>query len=276
MNKHISAQGPVLDSLGKEMKAKPNVRAEGAYSLVRMVRVAVTELDGSELYGKARLVMGTDGKPEKLVVTGGLLPLGNVLIAQSGSAAYLITLEKDGKDLAVKTHTNRNGMNLVCEFKITSAMRITGNQMVKDDPESWGDVIAEAELDELKAQLDGVLTGKASSLTTEQVLRATFKFTDGRELEGKSLFGNRAEAVEGTITVDCGERKKMVDALKVCGELGRPNGFLIKGVLANVADLGPVFLNVNSNPNAFTAEIDGLRYSGVVVYPKSHPSGAIA
>jgi hypothetical protein len=73
MNGHIKAQG-MADSLGKQMKPRPDVRAEGAYSEIRMVRVAVSEIDGSEVYGKANLVMGKDGKPEKLEIRGCLLP----------------------------------------------------------------------------------------------------------------------------------------------------------------------------------------------------------
>ncbi len=265
MNEQIKAQETMVDSLGRQMRQRPEVRAEGAYSIVRMIRVAVSEIDGAEVCGKARLVMGKDGKPEKLEIRGGLLPLGSVLIAQSGSAAYLLALEKDGNDFRMTPRVSGDGMTLVCEFCLASAIRIRGTQSAKDDPMSWGDVAAEAELEELKAQLEGVLSGKASALTKQEILGAKFKFTDGSEVEGRLLFGEEASVHAGCIKTEWEKGKpKLIDALRVKGAEGRMGCFLIKGNLQGVADISAAFTDVAVNPQAFTVEIGGHRYSGVI------------
>lgn len=264
MNEHMKAQG-IVDSLGKQMKSRPDVRGEGAYSLVRIVRVAVSELDGSEVCGKARLVMGRDGKPEKLEIRGGLLPLGDVLIAQSGSAAYLLTLEREGNDFKMKPRVSGDGMTLVCEFSLASAMQIKGKERLMEDPLSWGDVVGEMHLNELRTELDGVLSGKASALTKQEILSARFRFTDGSEIEGRVLFGEEASVQPGCIKSEWEKDKpKIVDALRVKGGEGRMGCFIIKGNLQCVTDISAAFTDVAKNPLAFSVEMGGHRYAGVM------------
>ncbi len=265
MDRHLKSQELKFDSLGKPARPMPDVRPEGRYSIRRMVRVSLREIDGSELFGKAALTLGADGKPEKLKVRGGLLPIGNVLVARSSSAEYLLTLEKDGKEPGMRSILNKNGISLVWEFGISGAMRISGDQKEKEDPDSWADVIAEGELDELRSELEGVLSGKASALTRKEVLGARFKFTDGSEVEGKVLFGEGASIQPGCIKSEWEKGKaRLVDALRVRGEAGRMGCFIIKGNLQCVADISAAFTDVAKNPQAFVAEIGGQRYSGVM------------
>lgn len=265
MNRHLKSHEIKFDSLGKPARPMPDVRPEGRYSMGGMVRVSLREIDGSELFGKAVLAMGADGRPEKLKVRGGMLPNGNLLIARSGNAEYMLALEEEGKDLAVKMHTVCGGTMVVHEFKIASAMRISGDQKAKDDPESWADVAAEGELEELKSELEGVLSGKASALTRGEVLGARFKFTDGSEVDGRVLFGEGASIQPGCIKSEWEKGKaRLVDALRVRGEAGRMGCFLIKGNLQCVADISAAFTDVAKNPQAFVAEIGGHRYAGVI------------
>lgn len=264
MNKHLKAQELKTGMQGGPARKMPGVKPEGPCKAERMARVSVSELDGTELYGNARLVMGSGGKPERLEVRGGIMPNGNVLIARTGNAEYVLTLEADGKELRVNSRTSGDGMVLVLEFRIASAMRVRGSQRASEDPMSWGDVIAETELDELRAELEGVIAGKASALTREEILGAEFRFTDGSRVEGRVLFGERASVHPGCIKSEWEKgRKKLIDALRVKGEHG-VNCFLIKGNLQSVADISPAFVDVAGNPNAFTVEISGHRYAGVM------------
>ena len=260
MNKHMEAQGTMVDSLGKQMKPRPDVRAEGAYSLVRMVRVAVSEIDGSEMYGKARLVMGKDGKPERLEIRGGLLPLGNVLIAQSGSAAYLLTLEKDGNDFKMKPRVSGDGMTLVCEFSLSSAMQIKGNQRVKEDPMSWGDVCGEQHLEEIVACLEG----RVQELTDKQLLRATFVFRDKTGITGAELFGRSVELSTGHIKFDYAGGEFRADVLKAENAERTVRLILIQRNVEELPDIEGRFAGAERKPLAFKAEIDGYVYAGVM------------
>ena len=238
--------------------------AETANPAKTRVRVALRELDGAELDGKAMLVMGRSGMPEKLLVRGGLLPEGNTLFAASSSAEYLLTLESRGGELAVEQKLSRDGMAMVWEARVVSAMLVKGRQRAEENPDSWGDIIAEGELEELREALDGMLGGRASALTKEEVLCAKFRFTDGSEVEGRVLFGDGASVQAGCIRSEWERGKqKLVDALRVRGCHG-VGCFLIKGNLQCVADISPAFTNVAGNPNAFTVEIGGHRYAGVI------------
>ncbi|MEW5996713.1 MAG: hypothetical protein AB1657_03915 [Candidatus Micrarchaeota archaeon] len=242
-----------VDSLGKKMRPRPDVRGEGAYSSIRIARVRVAELDGTEVSQNARMVMDADGKPKRLVLRG-VLPDGDTVLAQAGRKAYLLTLAKvrggKGDEFDVRYSPDR----LECGLNIASAMQVGGE--VREDPFSWADVLGE-ETQELRNALEG----KASALTLRQVMDAVFRFSDGSEVKGSVLFGGNADAAPGCIKVGCGGKVKLVDALRVKGAL---NAFLIRGGIENLTDLGPKFVNAAENPLAFSVEIDGNRYAGLI------------
>lgn len=252
MNNHkIIPTTAAVDSLGKRMNPRPDVKGEGAYSITRVVRARVAELDGTEVCGKAALVKGADGKPEKLVLQG-LLPDGDTVLVQAGKRTYLIMLAKaeSGNELAVRYCPGRG-----CELRIETSMQVIGE--VEEDPFSWADV-----LEEETAELRNALEGRASALTPRQIMDAEFRFNDGSELKGSVLFGRDAEVAPGCIKVDCGGgRVRVVDALRVKGAV---NAFLIRGGIGNLTDLGPKFVGAADNPLAFIVEVDGNRYTGLV------------
>ena len=263
MENHIQKAGPVREEkaparlLLEKMLGPDRVREGAPGRLVRARTALATarDLQGREMGASALLEVDRAGTPRRLFVMDAQHKDGDTLIVDTAMGRYLVTVSKTNKGLDGKGYVFAGGEASVLELKLESAMFVRGE--MEEDPLSWGDIAHAGELEGIRDALEG----KASALTLEQVLRATFKLNEGSEVRGSVLFGDNAEVEEAAIRVRSDTAVKLMDALRIKGTF---SAFLIKGGLASVADISAKFVDVARNPMAFTVEIDGNRYAGVL------------
>ncbi len=260
MNKHIQ-NGKETPLPGKPYARERPMR-EGAYSIQRMLRAKLFDVDGLPILGKARVIMGEDGRPERLVLSGAV-PESDIVEAKTKKGAYHIQLgtakERNGKDELRIRMTKPCGPDFEYELEILSAMRVSGE--TTENPLGWENIAEEVGIDGVVEELEKIAREMARERKVpvrEEILSAEFRFNDGVQVKGAELFGNGMAIVkEGMAKV--GKREYL--ALQVKGDV---RALIAQCSLTNLTDFGPAFVNVVADPNAFTVEIGGKVYSGKI------------
>lgn len=260
MNKHIQKGRETPLQGGLHARERP--MREGAYSIQKMFRARLFDVDGFPIVGKARMVMGEDGKPEKLVMSGAV-PDMDVLEARTSMGAYHLQLEKtregNGKDELSIRITKPCGPDFEYELRISSAMRVGGE--VKENPLGWENIAEKIGVDDIARELEKIAREagvERRAPTREEILSAEFRFNDGVQMRGSELFGDAMAIVkEGMAKV--GKREYLALQVK-----GGSRALIAQCSLTNLTDFGPAFVNVLADPNAFTVEIGGKAYSGKI------------
>ena len=227
-----------------------------------MLRARLFDVDGFPIMGKARIIMGEDGKPERLVMSGAV-PDMDILEAKTSKGAYHLQLEtakeRNGKDELRMRITKPCGPDFEYELRISGAMRVSGE--VKENPLGWENIAEGIGIDGIARELEKIAREVAKEKRVparDEILSAEFIFNDGVRVGGRELFGDAmAVAKEGMAKV--GKREYL--ALQVKGDV---RALIAQCSLTNLTDFGPSFVNVMADPNAFTVEIGGKLYSGKI------------
>lgn len=270
MNKHFGMRVPAKAAeRGAPFPADAGPMEAGPAHAMKRVRVSAREADGSVLPGRATLIMGRGGRPEKIELRNCIPPTGDVLLAQDGrGGAYHLTLKKGGRDLEMRTRIS-NGFMLVQEFTITKSMRIRGclsgaEYMAggKDGAlDSCGDMSGQTGMEELANAVQGCV----QELTREEILRAKFTFRDKTEITGAELLGNSPELGMGQIRITHRGEEFAANVLSVENAERTIRLMLVQREVKDLPDLEAMFQGAKRRPIAFSAEIGGYMYAGVMV-----------